>query len=359
MSSMPRRLALFVLAAFTVLPARAAAQSVFAFEMPLTPERAIVGQLNDAPLTIVRWLGPSEALVRFQDRELRIEVPLALDRPATPGEPRTHVVVGVGRRAPVTVGPWRVTMEAGAWAPLRGHEGESLRVALPPGLPSADGLVSWPRGRGPSGAPHRAFEHAEPSHRGFELACRGQLELRAATDPSAPRWPVPVGASYRVRGAASPFDVEVRVEGFVVHGFVDARPAPCESTLGLNGFGSGCGDGISHGLVVRVPAGTPLYASDGSSEPFAWTRRAVIAREDLDAPRMQTCTSIANGPTTCAPSPPLPTGPQRLLFDREDERGPDWSFLAHVRIPIESLPVVQGHGGFGGCHAPPSDWPPP
>lgn len=333
------------------------AQTLFAFAAPIAPEGAIIGRLRDAPLTVIDWIGPREVRVRYQDAELRLETAIDLVRAQRAGETATQIVIGTARRGRVEAGPWDVTMEAGAWAPLRGFEGDAWRIALPPNLPEDEGLV---RGLRPlRGTPRSAFDHRVVSLRHFESACADQLEVRANADAGSARWRVPATAAYRItsappqqprpsRGQLAPgplsgsqlLRVEVRVQGFVVRGFIDAPPAPCEGSIGLGGMGTMCGDGVSDGLIVRVPAGTPLYATATSTEPFATLRRPVIARE--------------RGAREAGA--PAPTGPQQLLFDRTAARGGDWSFVAHVRVPFETLARVTGPRGFGHCGSPPSDW---
>ncbi|MBN8616351.1 MAG: hypothetical protein J0L92_37545, partial [Deltaproteobacteria bacterium] len=127
--------------ALVVIASPAEAQSLYAFEVPIAPEGTIVGRLRDAPLTVLDWIGPHEVRVRYQDAEMRLETPIDLARAHTAGEPHTQVAMGTGRRSDVEVGPWDVTMEAGAWAPLRGFEGEAWRIALPRRMPADEGLV--------------------------------------------------------------------------------------------------------------------------------------------------------------------------------------------------------------------------
>ncbi len=347
---MQLRLASLALVLATLaLPTLTRAQSLFAFEAPIAPEGQVLGRLSDTPLTVIDWIGPHEVRVRFQDAELRLETPIDLARAHTAGAPHTHVVIGTGRRSSVEVGAWSVTMEAGAWAPLRGFEGDAWRIALPRGMPGEEGLA---RGMRPlRGAPRRAFDHRVVSQRRFEYACDGQLEIRASADPASSRWPVPAASTFRITPGASPMRVEVRIAGFVVRGFVDALPAPCDGAIGMSGIGSQCGDGASRGLVVRVPRGTPLYASATSTTPFATLRRPTVARERLDREPAMTCEGAR-----CTREPPEPTGAQPLLFDREGDGAADWAFVAVVRVPLESLPRVAGHTGFGHCTSPPTDW---
>ncbi len=351
------RLFVVVALALLALPTRAEAQSFFAFEAPIAPEGEVLGSLAAAPVEVVRWLAPTQPVLRFVDADVELETPVELTAPAVAGTPHTHVVAGVRARTALGAGPWAITMGAGAWAPLRGSDTAGTRVALPPRMPLREATI--PRGaRGAQGAPSRAFDHPSERRRGFELAC-SPIEVRASRDPDAPRWSVPIGAAYRTLRARGAISIEVHMEGFVLRGFLDREPERCEASIGMSGIGSRCGDGFTHGLVFRVPGGTPLYASPTSTAPFAHTRREVLGRELLDSPRAIGCsTPVGGGPTVCSGSPPEPTGPTTLLFVEHDESASEWSFRAHVRLPVETLPRVEGVGGFGGCTAPLNDWPP-
>jgi hypothetical protein len=348
-----RRLALAVLAVLlAALPSRLAqAQRYFAFTLPIAPEGETLGAIHEAPVTLVRWTGAEEALFRYEDAELRLETPARF----ASGELQARVVVGVGRASVVRSGPWQIRMAAGAWAPVRGQDAGAPRITLPHGMPTTEGVLAA-RGAAP-GRPEGPFAHAAVPTRGLDMACAGQLTLRAGPEADAPRWVVPEGALHRVSGRRAPFRVEVHIEGFVVTGYVDAPQSECLAAMGASGVGVGCGDGVMHGLAVRVPRGTPLYASSASTTPFAWVRREIVAREQLDTPRAQLCTSVDGAPLACRPEPPMPTGTQTLFFDREPDDHGDWSFAAEVRVPFETLTVAQGvSGGVGGCFAS-RDWP--
>lgn len=344
-------LALSLLASLIVSPSLVRAQSYFAYRLPIAPEGEILGAVHQAPVTLVRWSGEHEALVRYEDAELRLETPARLI--SGPGEARARIVVGVGEASPVRAGPWQIEMEPGAWAPLRGHDGDASLITLPHGMPRREGSVSA-RGAA-SGRPARPFAHAEVPTSGLSLACTGQLHLRPRARRGGPSWTVPEGALYRVEGEQAPFRVEVRIEGFVVTGYLDARPRECLAALGASGLGSGCSDGVMQGLVVRVPAGTPLYASASSTTPFAHLLRDVVAREHRGVQRIEVCSGGAT--PSCHLEPPPPTGAQTLFFDRAPDADGDWVFLAEVRVPFETLSRVEGVGvGVGRCDSS-QEWP--
>jgi hypothetical protein len=344
-------LALVVLASTVVDPSLVSAQSYFAYRLPIAPEGEILGAVHQAPVTLVRWSGEHEALVRYEDAELRLETPARLT--TGPGEARARIVVGVGEASPVRAGPWQIEMQPGAWAPLRGHDGDASRISLPRGMPRRQGSV---RARGTaSGRPSRPFAHREVPTSGLSLSCAGQLHLRARAQRGGPSWTVPEGALYGVEGERAPLRVVVHVEGFRVTGYLDARPRECLAALGASGLGTGCGDGVMHGLVVRVPAGTPLYASASSTTPFAHVLRDVAAREHRGVQRSEVCSGGAT--PSCHLEPPPPTGTQTLFFDRTPDADGDWIFLAEVRVPFETLTRVEGVGvGVGRCDSS-VEWP--
>ena len=340
--------------ALSCSPQNAAAQSFFVFEAPIAPEGDVLGSLHDAPVTVVRWATPTEPVLQFEDADVSLETSVELAESMDPARPRARLVAGVRGRTTLPVGPWTIRMSAGAWAPVRGADAAGVRIALPPGMPSSEATI--PLGtRGARGRPSRAFDHPEASSRGFELVC-ASFEVRASAAPDAPRWTIPSTAAYRVRRVNEVLTIEVRMEGFVLLGFVDRVPDRCDAELGRSGIGSSCGDGFTNGLVFQIPAGTPLYASSSSTEPFARARREIVGREILQTPRALACRTVPGETPVCEPSPPEPRGHTTLLFVGEGSAS--WSFHAEVRLPVETLARATGVGGFGGCRVPLSDWPP-
>ena len=353
-----RLLPILVLGVLLFPAARVDAQSFYAFEVPIAPEGAVIGRLSKAPVTLLRWATPTRPVLRFQDADVAFETTVDLDAPEAPAEPRAHIVAGVRARTTLAAGLWNIRMSAGAWAPVRGLDATGTRVALPPGMPVPEATI--PAGvPGAAGQPtNTAFHFSSASARGFdEFAC-GSFAMRATAAADAPQWTVPNGAFYRVRRARGAITIEARMDGFVVVGFVDSEAERCEAMLGLTGIGSSCGDGASRGLVVRVPSGTPLYASPSATTPFTRTRREILGRERLDGERAVACRTPPGGAPICTSTPPEPTGPATLLFLARDGSRSPWSFEAHMRLAVETLPRVTNAAGFGSCGAPLTDWPP-
>jgi hypothetical protein len=324
----------------------AIAQSHHAFRATLVPDGEAVGNLADARVEIARWDSPSRPVIRYRDAEIELESPVDL------GDRETRIAIGIGERATLAgTGAWSITMEPGTWAPLRGRDGGGTRIALPRGMPVAEAQIARSV-RGAQGVPQRAFEHREVGE-GWTWVCAAGLVVRATPAADAPTLPVPERTHVRWGPTRSGTTAaHLFFDGFVVHAWLAGAPPRCAGGIGDAGGGSGCGDGITHGIAVVVPAGTPLWASEASAAPFARTRADLVALEMLDTPPAQACVSGA-----CRRSPPEPTGSSRFLF-HHDGPGSSWVLEAWVRIPAETLVrPPDARGDFGSCTAGPWDWP--
>ncbi len=332
-------------------PGLASAQRWYAAHATLSVGEAPVGELFAAPLRPSSWASDTRPRVAYADDTISMEVELSLT------DPETYVSVGVGRDAPVrTRSPFRIEMRALSWAPLLGRARDGLRVALPPGLPASDGVLGPGAVDAPPSAdpPTDAFSHAGPPDR-FDPAC-GRLVVRAAPSARAAAWTLDGDRAALALGPERDGFVRARVfvDGFVVHGWLEGSPPSCEGTIHMGGVGTACGDGWGRGIVVTLPAGTPLYATRRARRPFARLRRETVGVEPLDTLPGEGC---VNG--VCTRYPPEPRGPSPWILHGHDGEV-TWLITAWVRAPAESLArPTDGAGGFGGCWSPPTDWPRP
>lgn len=332
-----------------LMGAPAAAQSLHVIRAPLSVDGDDVGELWGAPVRLAGWEDDRRPLVRYADRDVRMRA--AIDLAAD----RSYVVAGVGRAVTLrTDAPFRIEMRPSSWAPLAGRAPNGLRILLPEGLPAREAVLG-PSRAVPSGAepPAEAFSHAgaPPS---FDASC-GTLALRARPRADAATWTVDGSRGAVHAGPQRDGFTRARffVDGFVVHGWIEGALPTCEPVIQGASFGTGCGDGYGQGIVVTLPAGTDLYASETATRPFATLRRAMVGIEPLHRLTARAC---ANG--VCERMPPEPRGASRWILHSHRDDGGGWLLTAWVRTPAEQLArPADGSSAFGGCWAPPSGWP--
>lgn len=332
-------------------PGLASAQTWYSPHATLWVGDEAVGELSGARVAPWSWVSNTRPRVAYTDEIISMEVELSLE------DERTYVSLGVGRDTRVrTSSPFRIEMRALTWAPLLGRAPDGVRVALPPGMPAASGVlgrdvVPAPRSADP---PTDAFSHPGPPDR-FDPTC-GRLIVRPRPDPSAPAWEVDGDRAALALGVQRGRFTRARVfvDGFVVHGWLEGAPPTCDGVIHMGGFGSACGDGWGDGIVVTLPAGTALYATRTARRPFAHLRRDTVGVEPLHGLTGQGCTAAG-----CERMPPEPRGPAHWILHEHVGDG-TWLLDAWVRTPAEQLArPADGSSGYGACWSPPTDWPRP
>jgi hypothetical protein len=368
---------LLVSCIWVLVPSAASAQSFHLQAATLERDGEAVGEVSRLPVEVVRWLDATTARVRHVDDAVTLEADVDL------ADPQDFLQAGVGRDVRLRgTGAWKVTMLRGAWAPvLRGSEDE-VRVALPPALP-----VSWGRiigqVEGAPAAPDRgpwafvaAAGEAEASTDGDAEAlgeliqhCPG-LTIHAGPRLEDPGWLVPETTHdiRKVGFRAGWYEVRVRHEGFLLEGFLERSAAGYDGVLGglgLSGVGTGCGDGIARGRVVRLAPGTQLYATADAEQPFATLHRENTGLEPADRTFARACRRSAGQVEQCeqVAIPPLPTGFVRWIVEPEGTDG-GMVLTGFVHVPAEELPdqdpaAPSAGAGFGLCSPGFTDWPRP
>jgi len=320
------------------------AQTFFLPEATLRVGDVAVGQVEGLRASRLEWPSARRASLRFADG--RLELAAAVDLASRD----TYVAAGVG--LPVELqetGPWHIRMLADSWAPVLEGGARGVRVALPDWLPVRDGWL-------PAGSPPTDGE----AHLPWAVGAAGgdpcpDLVVFAAVD-GGPSLRVPQWAGVQMLGRGKGLQpVEVRMDGFSVQGFATS-PIKCGAapgSIGLSGFGTGCGDGRGWGRVVRLPAGTRLF-SPKVHDPFAVLRQAAPGIELAHEARRRIC-----GPSSdCRLEPPLPKGPAEWIVPFEAGPEPHFVLRAWVDVPAEQLPDDPSNpGGFGLCFSPPDHWP--
>lgn len=371
---MSKRLLLEVLGLWLVWPTVAAAQSFHLQAASLERDGEPVGEVARLSVEVVRWLDGTTARVRHGDEAVTLEADVDLT------DARDYLQAGVGADQRLRgTGSWKVTMLRGSWAPVLRGSAEAIRVALPGELP-----VSWGRldgevpgaGAVPEGGPWWAVAGGEGVESAGERS-EGQLMqhcpgLTVHSGPSLeePGWTVPAGIHdiRKVGLRGEWYEVQVRHAGFRLDGFVERSAAGCEGAvgggLGLGGVGTGCGDGVAGGRVVRLAEGTRLYATADAAEPFATLHREGTGLEPVERTFARACRS-EGGVERCEriAIPPLPTGFVRWIVEPEGTEG-GMVLTGFVHVPAEELPdqdigAGSAVGGFGLCSPGFVDWPRP
>ncbi|MBX3273408.1 MAG: hypothetical protein KF729_24305 [Sandaracinaceae bacterium] len=338
-----------LLVAMALAPSTAAAQSWHVLYAPLRADGADVGELFGARVRPRGWDGERVARVAYASEGVTLEARVRLT------DARTYVAVGVGASAEVrTDTAFRVELRPLSWAPLLGRAPGGVRVALPPGMPAASGVLGA-ASQVPAGAhaPSAAFAHAGvPAS--FTPAC-GALVLYAAPDLAAPAWRLDGARAALALGVERGVFTRARVfvDGFVVHGWLAGAPPDCAGVPPEAPMTMGCGDGYGRGLAVTLPAGTALYATRDARRPFARLARDAVGLEPLEH-----AAAIACAEGRCRRAQPEPRGVARWIVPGRD-RAAGWVLHAWVRTPAERLAPATSGGGFGGCWTHPDDWPRP
>ena len=320
------------------------AVSYAVFEATLFSEGEAYGKLHGARVRVTSWRDASHPNIRYADELVSLRAELSLD------DPHTYLSAGVGRRTRVdTGGPFSIHMRPGTWAPVLRADGEGIRIGLPPGLPASEATLQSGSGVRNRDVPTETFEHVGPPA-GYEHSC-GLVSLHPSPSRSGAPWQVDTSRSVlRVGARRGDFlRVHAYVHGFVVHGWLEGEMPTCtEHGIHLGTIGTGCGDGYGMGVVVTLPAGTPLYATRDASRPFGRLRRPMLGFEPLEHMPAHGCIDHV-----CDRVPPEPTGPARWIID-----GEQWTITAWVRTPAEQLfRPDNASSGFGGCSTSPDEWP--
>lgn len=350
-----------VAAASLWLCAPARAQSFHLYRATLADGGAEVGSVSGLAV-VIAWRTPTRARLRHQDLALAIEGDIDL------AQPTVFLQAGVGRHVKLEgTWPWRVTMRRGTWAPVLRRGQRGIRIGLPRDLPAHGAWI--PAGtsassRAPGNAPWDETERISSVAEAAEPLpdCAG-LTIFARPHADAPLWrPANTEEGYVVRRRGSWAEVEIRSRGFRVRGFARFSP-DCEQDAGLPEFPGIAGlaaDGAVYGRSVRLPAGTRLFATVRSAQPFAVLRRPATALEPLYESPHVSCTA-----GDCTREPPEPRGPARwLVSPATDDLGYRVELAGWVREPAEALadtyPSVRNStSGIGSWTESLPDWPRP
>jgi hypothetical protein len=348
------RLLLAILAMTLGAAPSAFAQSYWLHAADLRSDGHSVGQVTRMAVK-VDWKSATTASLRYSDDTVDLEAQVDLKAKDT------FLSAGVGVRVLLEeTGEWTVAMEGQAWAPVLSSKDQRPIVALPFASPVRSGRLPLAAGEAKPPPDSRPWSFRVATTKPEAASACDNLILSAAPD-SKVSWRVPTEIEVVLGKIQGRWRLaEAHLEGFSVQGYVPkdfaCHPAALGG-LGLSGTGAGCGDGMTHGRAVILPAGTELFPTAEASRSFAKLKREVHGLEHLTEP---TATSCAG--KKCERVPAEPKGAARWIVDLDCQKGPHALLEGWVKTPAETLrDVTPGNrnpgGGFGLCSSAPDGWP--